>query len=108
MDATLAQCKTISKALRILEEEAQKGDDVSFQFLQRCVWPWITWPMEMLVALEEASFEYVPKERVYKPVVKYNTSFSSTWSIELGIGVEKARWKTRAMKSAEIENCGMA
>jgi hypothetical protein len=95
------QAEQVTLALRKLERSAQYGNTGAAMFLKRCVWPHCTHPMEMLSALEEAAYQFIPQEIVYAPLVKQGRSFSSTWIVEKAIGVEKT-----AMRCSTNDKCG--
>ena len=86
---TLQKAMDIWQALTILEDIASHGNLEIAQFLNRCVWPSMTWPREMITALAEVHFKNIPKLVVFEPMVKFSEGFASTWVLELAIGVEK-------------------
>ena len=58
------QAEQVTLALRKLERSAQYGNIGAAMFLDRCVWPHCTYPMEMLSALEEVAYQSIPQEIV--------------------------------------------
>ena len=82
----LGRLRELMGALRTLENAAMHGHAAATQFVHRCCWPAMQWPMELLTALEEAGFRYVPKKLVHEPLVRFFESFSITWIIELAVG----------------------
>ena len=103
----LARAKIVCETFLFFEEQAAAGNATYEDFLNKLVWPKLTWARGLLIRLDEANhFEFTPKETVLDPILKYAEAFQITWIVELAVGKETKQRRTVRTQAAAEKNCG--